>query len=85
MQSILPICTLTISNDCNYIILVTKESECYFQIEIYSLITHQKVFVDPIAGDSKYFIRAKDVEQNEKGNKFCVPFIDDGHFYIKTF
>ena len=46
---------------------------------------YSKTFDERIGGHESNFIRAKDVEQNLSGNKYAIPYIDNGEFRLRVF
>ena len=52
---------------------------------MFDLETYEKTFEERIGGQPDSYIRTKEVEQNETGNKYAIVFIDDGKFRLRVF
>ena len=74
-----------ISYDSTRAILVTKKDDRECWIRMFSLSTYEKTFDEQIGGKPESFIRCKEVEQNNAGNKYAVVYIDDGKFRLRLF
>ena len=80
-----PIVSVILTYDSKRAITVTKKDDREFWIRQYDLETYEKTFDMQIGGNPDSFIRTKEVEQNDKGTKYAIVFIDDGKFKLRVF
>jgi len=80
-----PIVSCIISYDSTRSILVSKKDDREFWVRMYDLETYEKTFEEMIGGKPVSYIRTKEVEQNSRGDKYAIVFIDDGKFYLRVF
>lgn len=74
-----------ITYDSQSAITVTKKDDREYWVKQYSLETYALTFEEQIGGGPEQYIKLKEVEQNAKGNKYAIAYMDDGLFYIRTF
>ena len=74
--------SLALSNDSKVVVAVTKKGEGEIWIRQYDLETHVLTFEESLIGT---YIKCKEVEQTNDGQKFLVCCNDDGGFYFRTF
>ena len=55
-------------------------------MHLYDLRTNELAVEVPIGtGNANQCIKCNELEQNEDGSYFALPYMDDGKFYVKTF
>jgi hypothetical protein len=74
-----------ISYDSTRAICVTKKGEREYYIQMFDLESYKKTFEEKIGGGSDDFIKIKEVEQNSKGNKYALTYLNDGKFKMRNF
>ena len=80
-----PIVTVMLSYDSTRAITVTKKDDSETWVKMYSLQTYELTFEEKIGGSDENYIKLKEIEQNEAGNKYAAAYIDDGKFRLRTF
>jgi hypothetical protein len=80
-----PIVTCIITYDSTRAITVTKKDDQEFWVRMYDLETYEKTFDEQIGGQPEDYIRLKEVEQNYKGNKYAIVYVNDGNFKLRVF
>ena len=80
-----PIINMSISNDSQNAITVTKKNEKECWIKFYNLESKKQIFEEKIGGGDTQYIKVKEVEQNAKATKFAIAYFDDGKFFLRTF
>ena len=80
-----PIVNCVVSFDSTLSITITKKDEHESSIMMHSLESYEKTFHMQIGGNPTSYIKVKEVEQNSRGDKYAIAFIDDGKFFIRTF
>lgn len=80
-----PIVTCMITYDSKRAVTVTKKDDREYWVKQYSLETYGLVFEEKIGGGKNQYIKLKEVEQNAKGNKHAIAYMDDGKFYVRMF
>ena len=80
-----PIVSCIITYDSKSVITVTKRSDRESMVKQYSLETYKMTFEEKIGGKPNDYIKIKEVEQNNTGNKFCICYLNDGVFKLRNF
>ena len=66
-------------------VTVTKKTDREYFVKQYSLETYKMTFEEKIGGKKDSYIKLKEVEQNQKGDRYAICYMDDGVFKIRTF
>ena len=77
-----PIMSQMILYDSSRTVSVTSAGPRESFIEMYDLNSYEKLFDEQVAGT---YIKLKEVEQNDAGDKFAVVYNDDGIFKFRAF
>jgi hypothetical protein len=80
-----PIQSVIITYNSKYAVTVTKKDEKEYWVKMYSLSTYDLAFEEQIGGQDDDYIKLKEVEQNNKGDKFAMVYFNDGLFKLRTF
>jgi hypothetical protein len=73
-----PIVSMIISYDSTRALSITTKSNSEFLIKIFSLDTNELLFIETLGGESKDYIKCKDIEQSPSGGRFVVCYNNDG-------
>ena len=77
---------MIIANDSSVALVISKASEFESYIKQYSLKDYTVTFNEKLGGDkSKDFIKCKEIEQNNVGNKYACVYCNNGVFKMRTF
>lgn len=52
---------------------------------MHDLESYEQTFFMKIGGNPNQYIKVKEVEQNQTGDKYVIGYLDDGKFYLRTF
>lgn len=52
---------------------------------MHDLESYEQTFSMKIGGNPNQYIKVKEVEQNQTGDKYVIGYLDDGKFYLRTF
>ena len=74
--------TITITYDSSRAITVTCDDHTHYVIKQYSLATSEIMFVEHYRGT---YLKMKEIEQNQDGNKYVIPYMDDGVWKLRIF
>jgi hypothetical protein len=80
-----PIDTCMISYDSTRAIIVAKKGEREYYIQMFDLESYEKTFEEIVGGTGSDYIKIKDIEQNDAGNKYACVYLNDGKFKLRTF
>jgi hypothetical protein len=64
------------------VIAITKTDDRLSEIRQFNLMTHELTFQENIEGT---YIKCNQVQQNNRGDKYSVCYLDDGHFWLRVF
>ena len=78
---------MIISYDSRRAVTVTKVNDRNYQVTQYNLKKEgfPVTFTETYGGKPDSYIKMKDVEQNNQGDKFCAPYFNNGYFFIRMF
>ena len=77
---------MIISNDSSKALVISKATEYESWIKQYDLKTYTITFEEIIGGDIDHdFVKCKEVEQNNVGDKYAVVYCNNGNFKLRTF
>lgn len=74
-----------ISFDSTLSITITKKDENESTIMMHNLESYEQTFEMRVGGNPNQYIKVKEVEQNSRGDKYAIGFLDDGKFFVRTF
>lgn len=80
-----PLVSCMISYNSKLSITVTKKDDREYYIKMYGLDNYKQTFEEKIGGGEKDYIKLKEVEQNDAGDFYCIAYINDGNFRLRTF
>lgn len=85
VSTVNPIVNCCITYNSKSAITVTKKDDREYWVKQHSLETFIDTFEEKIGNGTTSYIKCKEVEQNAKGTKFAVSYLDDGKFRIRIF
>ena len=65
--------------------MVVKKSEQEYWIKQFDLETYEMTFQEKFGGDPKSYIKMKNMAQTKCGKFYCVGYLDNGNFRLRTF
>lgn len=81
-----PIVSCMMTYNSKSALTVTKKSDREYYVHQFSLETYLMTFEEVYGGiDEVSYIKLNDIQQNQHGTLFAAVYLDDGHFYLRTF
>ena len=74
-----------ITNDSETAITIIKTSDREYWVLMFDLTSYQRVFYEQIGGEPDSYIKLKEVQQNNKGDKYALVYYDDCKFRLRYF
>lgn len=85
VSTVNPIVNCCITYNSKSAITVTKKDDREYWVKQHSLETYIDTFEEKVGNGKTSYIKLKEVEQNAKGTKFAIAYLDDGRFRIRIF
>lgn len=85
VATLYPIVSMIINYRSTRAITISKKDDTESWVMMFDLATTRQTFMEKYGGQQDSFVKLKDVEQNNAGDKYACAYIDDGHFKLRVF